>query len=309
MLGSEFARWINPVLNALSELGGSARPREVVELVARNERVTDDVLDRINPAGGQRFPNQVHWARFFLAEAGFIDRSRHGVWKLTEKGTKFGQLDEAAIKALVEEVQERERSRKVASQTSVREGQEPTTRPVPALEPVRPENNTTYSSVEELAPEQEDSDYRPRLLEILQALPPAGFERLCQRLLREAGFEQVVVTGKSGDGGIDGHGVLSLNAFVSFRVLFQCKRYVGSVTPSQVRDFRGAMQGRADKGLILTTGSFTSEARREASRDGAPPIELVDGEKLIELFAKLDLGLRPVTTYEIDDSFFAEYRQ
>jgi restriction system protein len=119
----------------------------------------------------------------------------------------------------------------------------------------------------------------------------------------------VVVTGKSGDGGIDGHGVLSLNAFVNFGVLFQCKRYVGSVTPGQVRDFRGAMQGRADKGLTLTTGSFTSEARRESSRDGAPPIELVDGEKLIELFAKLDLGLRPVTTYEIDDSFFAEYRQ
>jgi len=160
-----------------------------------------------------------------------------------------------------------------------------------------------------LAPEQENRDYRSRLLEILQSLPPAGFERLCQRLLREAGFEQVIVTGKSGDGGIDGHGILSLNAFVSFRVLFQCKRYVGSATPSQVRDFRGAMQGRADKGLVLTTGSFTSEARREASRDGAPPIELVDGEKLIELFAKLDLGLRPVTTYDIDDGFFEEYRK
>ncbi len=162
---------------------------------------------------------------------------------------------------------------------------------------------------EELAPEQEENDYRSRLLKILQTLPPSGFERLCQRLLREAGFEQVVVVGKSGDGGIDGHGVLSLNAFVSFRVLFQCKRYVGSVVPGQVRDFRGAMQGRADKGLILTTGSFTVEARREASRDGAPPIELVDGEKLIELFAKLDLGLRPVTTYDIDDSFFDEYRK
>ncbi|HEY3327624.1 MAG TPA: restriction endonuclease [Novimethylophilus sp.] len=308
MLGSEFSRWINPVLKALSELGGSARPREVVELVGSNERVADEVLDQINPAGGQRFPNQVHWARFYLAEAGFIDRSRHGVWKLTEKGAKIGQLDEAAIKALVDEVQEHSRNPKVAGPMPVREEQEITTRPAPAREPAQPETSATVSS-EELAPEQEGGDYRSRLLEILQALPPAGFERLCQRLLREAGFEQVIVTGKSGDGGIDGHGILSLNAFVSFRVLFQCKRYVGSVTPSQVRDFRGAMQGRADKGLILTTGSFTSEARRESSRDGAPPIELVDGEKLIELFAKLDLGLRPVTTYDIDDSFFAEYRK
>ena len=309
MVGSEFARWINPVLKALTELGGSARPREVVELVARNENVSDEVLNRINPAGGQRFPNQVHWARFFLAEAGFIDRSRHGVWKLTEKGVTAGQLNDASIKTLIEKVLEQTRKVKVAGPSPVREQKENTTRYDAVLGGKRTENVTTDLSADELAPEQEDSDYRSRLLEIMQTLPPAGFERLCQRLLREAGFEQVVVTGKSGDGGIDGHGILSLNAFVSFRVLFQCKRYVGSVTPSQVRDFRGAMQGRADKGLILTTGSFTAEARREASRDGAPPIELVDGEKLIELFAKLELGLRPVTTYEIDDGFFSEYRQ
>jgi len=102
---------------------------------------------------------------------------------------------------------------------------------------------------------------------------------------------------------------LALNAFVSFRVLFQCKRYVGFVSPSHVRDFRGAMQGRADKGLILTAGSFSAEARREATRDGAPPIELVDGEKLVSLFASLELGLRPITTYDLDDSFFDEYRR
>ncbi|MDP3514886.1 MAG: restriction endonuclease [Sulfuritalea sp.] len=308
MVGSEFARWINPVLKALRELGGSARPREVVELVARNEHVTDEVLDQINPAGGQRFPNQVHWARFYLAEAGFIDRSRHGVWKLTDKGAATGPLDEHAIKAIIEEVIERSRNPKAASLTITLKRVETHTSVAPTVFPERADTNDSISS-EDLAPEQEERDYRSRLLAILQSLPPAGFERLCQRLLREAGFEQVIVTGKSGDGGIDGHGILSLNAFVSFRVLFQCKRYVGSVSPSQVRDFRGAMQGRADKGLILTTGSFTSEARREASRDGAPPIELVDGEKLIELFAKLDLGLRPVTTYDIDESFFDEYRK
>lgn len=308
MVGSEFARWINPVLKALRELGGSARPREVVELVARNEHVTDEVLDQINPAGGQRFPNQVHWARFYLAEAGFIDRSRHGVWKLTDKGAATGPLDEHAIKAIIEEVIDRSRNPKAASLTITLEKVETHATVAPTVFPERADTNDSIS-LEDLAPEQEERDYRSRLLAILQSLPPAGFERLCQRLLREAGFEQVIVTGKSGDGGIDGHGILSLNAFVSFRVLFQCKRYVGSVSPSQVRDFRGAMQGRADKGLILTTGSFTSEARREASRDGAPPIELVDGEKLIELFAKLDLGLRPVTTYDIDESFFDEYRK
>jgi restriction system protein len=127
--------------------------------------------------------------------------------------------------------------------------------------------------------------------------------------LRESGFQHVTVTGRSGDGGLDGNGVLEINPFVSFRVLFQCKRYSGAVTPSQVRDFRGAMAGRADKGIILTTGTFTAEARREAVRDGVPPIELVDGEKLLDMFEKLELGLKPRAAFEVDDQFFEDFRK
>jgi restriction system protein len=162
----------------------------------------------------------------------------------------------------------------------------------------------------ERAEEEPDptADVDSELLDLLVKLPPAGFERLSQRLLREAGFIQVVVTGKGGDGGIDGYGTLQVNPLVSFKVLFQCKRYTGSVSPSQVRDFRGAMSGRADKGIIISTGTFTAEARREASRDGAPPVELIDGEKLVGMFKKLELGLKPVKTYEIDKSFFEEFR-
>ena len=151
-------------------------------------------------------------------------------------------------------------------------------------------------------------DYRGEALELLLALPPAGFERLAQRLLREAGFTQVAVTGKSGDGGIDGYGTLQINHLVTFKVLFQCKRYAKSVSSSEVRDFRGAMAGRADKGIIITTGTFTAEARREATRDGVPPIELLDGEKLIDLLENLELGLKPITTFEVSHAFFAEFR-
>jgi restriction system protein len=150
-------------------------------------------------------------------------------------------------------------------------------------------------------------DYRDEVLDVLLKLPPSGFERLAQRLLREGGFTQVVVTGKSGDGGIDGFGTLQINPLVSFKVLFQCKRYANSVPPSHVRDFRGAMAGRADKGIIITTGSFSAEARREATRDGAPPIELIDGEKLIDMLEKLELGLNPVTTYEVEHGFFKDF--
>lgn len=304
MSGSEFSKWINPVLRALAELGGSARPREVVEKVARNESVSDDVLDQINRAGGQRFPNQVHWARFYLAEAGLIDRSRHGVWKLTDAGTAVGKLSDRDVASLVDRVQQSSRG-----SNSTADATPPIATPAGVAPVARFVAPPVSDDGESLAPDTEATDYRAKLLETLQSLPPGGFERLCQRLLREAGFEQVVVTGKSNDGGIDGHGVLVLNPFVSFRVLFQCKRFAGSVSPAHVRDFRGAMQGRADKGLILTTGSFSAEARREGNRDGAPPIELVDGEKLVTLFATLELGLRPVTSYDLDDGFFDEYRR
>jgi restriction system protein len=153
-----------------------------------------------------------------------------------------------------------------------------------------------------------DSGSPPTLLNVLKSLSPEEFERVSQRLLRESGFERVLVTGRSGDGGIDGHGILQVNPFVSFTVLFQCKRYVGAVSASQVRDFRGAMMGRADKGIIITTGTFTTEATKEARRDGAPPIELVDGETLVQMFERLQLGVKPKTVYEVDEAFFGEYR-
>ena len=150
--------------------------------------------------------------------------------------------------------------------------------------------------------------YREEVAAKLQSLSSSGFERFCQRLLRESGFQEVTITGRTGDGGIDGIGILQVNAFVSFKVLFQCKKYQGSVSVTQVRDFRGAMIGRADKGIIITTGSFTAEARKEAVRDGVPPIELVDGEKLVVMLEQLELGLKPRTIYEIDSGFFDSFQ-
>ena len=145
------------------------------------------------------------------------------------------------------------------------------------------------------------------MLSVLQSLSPNGFERICQRLLRESGFKKVVVTGKSGDGGIDGEGILEINPLMSFKVLFQAKRYQGSVGSPVIRDFRGAMQGRADKGIIISTGRFTQDAIKEAIRDGVPPIELVDGEALVDLFEKNELGLKPRIVYEIDNEFFDDF--
>jgi restriction system protein len=151
-----------------------------------------------------------------------------------------------------------------------------------------------------------EPDWTVRLLSVIGDMSAAAFERLCQRLLRESGFTRVEVTGRAGDGGIDGIGVLRVD-LVSFHVLFQAKRWKGSVGPGVVRDFRGAMVGRADKGLIITTSTFTADARREATRDGAPAIDLVDGEALCSLLKELKLGVRVrlVEEVDVDASFFA----
>jgi restriction system protein len=280
---SQFARYLGPVLQAIRELGGSGRPDEVRTVIARNLKLSDAEQSETLPSGVQtRFENQVHWARFYLARTGYIDSSQRGVWTLTEKGRGLGEVTPDEIHRIIREVSEQ-------AKPSSREGDGP--------EPGVEDGGVAMG------------DYREELLRTLQSLPAAGFERFSQRLLRESGFQEVTVTGKSGDGGIDGIGILQVNALVSFKVLFQCKKYAGSVTPSHVRDFRGAMTGRADKGIIITTGSFTSEARKEAIRDGAPPIELVDGEKLASMLEKLELGLRPRQTFELDVAFFEEYRK
>ena len=283
--GSQFVRYFGPLLDALRGLGGSGTPDEVVERIANDLGLSDEIQNDLLPSGQPRYRNQVAWARFYLVREGLLDSSKRGVWSLTEQGRGTTLSLDQAREIFLKQVRFYQEQRRQKTQT-----------PEPVAEQVAEGTGAT--------PE----DYRGELIDLLLKLPPSGFERLSQRLLREAGFIQVVVTGSSGDGGIDGYGTLQINPLVSFKVLFQCKRYTKSVSPSHVRDFRGAMAGRADKGIIITTGTFTAEARREASRDGVPPIELIDGEKLVDMLEHLELGLKPVTTYEIDELFFVEFK-
>jgi len=281
--GSQFIRFMGPVIEALQDLGGSGRPSEVVDWIAAKQNISEEEQNALIASGQSRFANQIGWARFYLVKTGYIDSSKRGVWSLTTKGLNASLTRQDALSILREVLAtlKVERVKKV-SEEGDQENEEPLV--------------------------LERMDYRTHLLKVLQDLPPEGFERLCQRLLRESGFQQVNVTGRTGDGGIDGNGLLQINPFVSFQVLFQCKRYTGSVGASQVRDFRGAMMGRAEKGIMMTTGTFTKDAKREATRDGVPLIELVNGEKLLDMFEQLEIGLKPVTIYEVDLVFFEEFR-
>jgi restriction system protein len=263
-------------------MGGSASAYEATDAVIERVKIPDAELDKTNQNGQSTVRNQIAWARMYLVHSGHIDSSARGIWVLTGKGMSedLAKLDPVAL------------SRSVASAFKSERGS-------PASKTEAPSDNREPAELEEAS---------TNLLPVLKSLSPSGFERLCQRLLREYGFQNVKVTGRSGDGGIDGEGILEINPLLSFKVIFQCKRYEASVSSSMVRDFRGAMIGRADKGIFLTTSTFTMDARKEAVRDGAGPIELVDGKKLVSMFETLQLGLKPRTIYEIDQVFFQEFR-
>ncbi|MGH7428629.1 MAG: winged helix-turn-helix domain-containing protein [Gemmatimonadales bacterium] len=228
--GPRFVRYFGPVLQSLLDLGGSGRPAEVADRVTAALKLTDAELSETLDNGASRFRNQVAWARFYLVKAGHVDSSRRGVRSLTDKGRAAVPMSHAQALAIFDTVREQFAA--------------------------SPKTADDKKEAPEATPHESDAvptSYRAQLAQHLHALTPGAFERFAQRLLREAGFQQVTVTGKSGDGGIDGIGMLQVNALVSFKILFQCKRYSGSVTPSHARDFRGSMTGRADKGIIIST--------------------------------------------------------
>jgi restriction system protein len=257
----------NPTLTALQNLGGSGSVPEMEEQVATILKLTDEQINEIHRGNTSKFTYRLAWARNYLKRYGLLENSSRGVWALTEEGIKSKSVDKEVVKRKVVAEDKQERLIKEKTKTTeIIEGQE---------------------DDEEI----QKFSWQEQIIEELQSITPSAFERLCQRLLRELGFQNVEVTGQTNDGGIDGKGMLRLGGVLSFHVIFQAKRYKGSVSPSIVRDFRGAMVGRADKGLIITTGTFTREAKREASRDGAPPIDLMDGNDLAEKLKELKLGI------------------
>ena len=277
MKGPEFLKYINPVLTTLQENGGAGNSSNVIEQIVENLGITEEELEDATSNGQSRIRNQIQWARFYLFKAGIIDNAQRGIWRLTNEGLEK-KLSDNDVYDLFKGVQE---SVKIISTAT----------------PKKPE-----LKFEETA--TEDEEHTVGLLNLIQNLPAAGFEKLCKRLLTEIGINEITITGGTRDQGIDGKGIVKLNDVVSLNIVFQCKRYKETVSPHHVRDFRGAMQGRGEKGLIITTGRFTKEAKNEASRDGVTPIELIDGDRLVELFEKHHLGLKPVIVFEIDYEFF-----
>lgn len=274
------------VLDALRAIGGSASIDELDETVIEQEGLTEEEQSFVMKGDENRTRASYYlaWARTYLKRGGAIENSRRGIWSLTDKGSEIKTFPEARM--IYDQVQAEERERARIKRLAAKRG-------VSSVEEEEP------IEVETGGPELEAaSDWRTALLNELRGMSADGFERLAQRLLREAGFSKVEVRGKSNDGGIDGVGVLRVN-LVSFQVYFQCKKWKGSVGAKEIRDFRGAMQGRADKGLFITTGHFTAQASDEATRDGATAIDLIDGLRLCDLLKDLRLGVQTEMVEEV----------
>jgi restriction system protein len=286
---TEFVKWLGPVLDALRELGGSAKPREITKWIGENLNVSDEVLnERYEKSGILKFQNQVAWARQYLVWEGLLESSKHGVWTLTDKGwhTKLNEVQGHDIfLKWIKYFQELRDSKKNST------GVEKVTLPQ-----------------DETEIENTPVNIKPTLSEVLQTVSATGFEHLCGRLLREYDFENIEITQRSHDGGIDGYATLKINPFVSLSVFFQCKRYQGTVPTEKVQAFIGVMETNkrsVEKGLLITTGTF-AKAAYEIEKANIK-LELVDGEKLVEMFEKIELGVKPRTIYEPDLTFFAQY--
>lgn len=254
---------MNPTLKAIKELGGSASNDEIIEKLIEILSLSKEEIEDIHKGSTTKLECRGAWARTYLKKAEYITNSKRGGWAITDKGNATKDINAMESKRYVKE-----------NATTTKEA-------------------NGYDKDKDVIDDNEIEEFtwQNNALEVVKAITPEQFEKLCQRLLRELGFTNVIITGRSHDGGIDGKGILKIGGVISFHTAFQAKRYAGTVSASVVRDFRGAMMGRADKGIVITTGTFSREARKEAQRDGATPIDLIDGNDLAERLKELPLGI------------------
>ena len=270
-----YAPLIEATFLALKELGGSGKNNEINDKVAEIMQLDDDILlvPHLNSSSLSEVNYRLAWARTLLKNYGAIENSARSVWSIKPDFSKVEKVDGEYI----------EKHCKKPSKAPIEKQMEDAGVDIP----------------DEVKP------WRRKLYDILTNMDPYAFERLTQRLLRECGFEDVHVTKKSGDGGIDGVGKLKINGIFSFNIAFQCKRYKGSVGSPEIRDFRGSLTTDIEKGVFITTGSFSKQAIEEASNPGKQQIDLIDGEDFITKLAEFSIGVKEIKDYEIDETYFS----
>ncbi len=306
---SEFLRFLNPLLDALRDRGGQARPREVYGIIADRLGLSPEERAATVKSGGIRFENQIAWARSYLVQTGYMDSPGHGIWRLTEKG-KAVHLDGPDIDAIYRQVQE---LRVLQKMGQVDAGPPASLATESAAEPATVVEADVVED-EAIAPSPQTSpysDHRPGLVALIASMSSAGFEEFCSELLSRVGVEDVQTTRYSKDGGIDGIGRLRINEFVAMPVAFQAKKPDVSgrkVTSEEIQRFRGAMDGNIAKRIFFTTTAFTEDAKREANRPGKVEVELVDLDRILEICESYGIGLTEQKILVPNPQFFERFR-
>ncbi len=249
----------------LKDINRVATVPEIVARLIEIERVTNAEQSYKMPNGkNTKLRHYLGWARSYLNHTGALDKVAYGIWALTDAGREIKTMKHA-----------RDAHDKYRAQITQRNTQEQAGEEEPVIEA-------------EISPDE--AAWKEPLLGILTNMPYDAFERLCHRLLETLGFTDVEVLGKVADGGVDGVGFLHEN-LLSRKIYFQCKCWRYNVGSPQIRNFRGALDGRSNQGLFITTSRFTAPAKDEAIRDGSILIDLIDGNRLCDLIKEKNLGV------------------
>jgi restriction system protein len=308
MLVPTYDQFIDPLLHFLTKHPQGAEIDDVYDAVANAVGLDDVQRAELLPSGRQPiFKNRIGWAHDRLKRAGLSRSAKRGVWQLTDEGITLAKRSPRLSAEEVEKIADVDRhtsrvikppadGETLASSSSVAEG---------AAHMVQSPDDRIESAMEELT----DSVARD-LLERIGGAPPVFFETLVLELLHAMGYgasrNDIQRVGGAGDGGIDG--VISLDRLGLEKVYVQAKRWQGPVGSPQIQTFMGALQLQgANKGVLLTTSTFTKDARDAAGR-ARGTVVLVDGARLTSLMIEHGVGVmhKMLKMPKVDGDYFEE---
>lgn len=304
----KYNEFFSPVLRAL-ETGEIKHVSEIRKFALDYLNVSEEDRKAMLPSNTQRLvDNRVNWSITYLRKANLIERVARGKYKVTNTGLRV--LHEKKDHVELKDLYQFDSFRQFINTDTLSEEKKDLSQPsvLEDLQEGTPQDNLNASM------EQINKELSANLLSEIMERSPAFFEKMVVQLLLKMGYgsalEDGFVTGCSGDEGIDG--IIREDKLGFSSIYIQAKRWAEdkAIGRPEIQKFVGALAGQgAQKGLFITTGTFTKEARSYVEKQLSTKVVLVDGEKLTKLMIEYNLGVSVETVYtikKIDTDFFSE---
>lgn len=304
----KYNEFFSPVLRAL-ETGEIKHVSEIRKFALDYLNVSEEDRKAMLPSNTQRLAdNRVNWSITYLRKANLIERVARGKYKVTNTGLRV--LHEKKDHVELKDLYQFDSFRQFINTDTMSEEKKDLSQPsvLEDLQEGTPQDNLNASM------EQINKELSANLLSEIMERSPAFFEKMVVQLLLKMGYgsalEDGFVTGCSGDEGIDG--IIREDKLGFSSIYIQAKRWAEdkAIGRPEIQKFVGALAGQgAQKGLFITTGTFTKEARSFVEKQLSTKVVLVDGEKLTKLMIEYNLGVSVETVYtikKIDTDFFSE---